>query len=95
MAYTTINGIKINYEMAGKGTPLLMFAPGGFGSTIARWTAAGGRTLAGDVGLGRTHRGVEGAESLVESAPDLFAAAATAATGGRARTRAARTAGTA
>jgi pimeloyl-ACP methyl ester carboxylesterase len=43
MALTTINGIKINYEMAGKGTPLLMFAPGGFGSTIARWTAAGGK----------------------------------------------------
>ncbi|MDP1537679.1 MAG: alpha/beta hydrolase [Burkholderiales bacterium] len=43
MAFTTINGIKINYEIAGKGAPLLMFAPGGFGSTIARWTAAGGK----------------------------------------------------
>jgi pimeloyl-ACP methyl ester carboxylesterase len=43
MPYTTINGININYEIAGKGTPLLMFAPGGFGSTIARWTAAGGK----------------------------------------------------
>lgn len=43
MANTTINGIKINYEIVGKGTPLLMFAPGGFGSTIARWTAAGGK----------------------------------------------------
>ena len=43
MAFTTINGIRINYEIQGKGTPLLMFAPGGFGSTIARWTAAGGK----------------------------------------------------
>ena len=43
MPYTSINGIKINYEIVGKGTPLLMFAPGGFGSTIARWTAAGGK----------------------------------------------------
>jgi pimeloyl-ACP methyl ester carboxylesterase len=43
MPYTTINGLKINCEIAGQGTPLLMFAPGGFGSTIARWTAAGGK----------------------------------------------------
>ncbi len=43
MPYTTINELKINYEIAGSGTPLLMFAPGGFGSTIARWTAAGGK----------------------------------------------------
>jgi pimeloyl-ACP methyl ester carboxylesterase len=43
MAFTTINGIKIHYEIQGSGTPLLMFAPGGFGSTIARWTAAGGK----------------------------------------------------
>lgn len=43
MPYTTINGLQINHEIAGKGTPLLMFAPGGFGSTIARWTAAGGK----------------------------------------------------
>ena len=43
MAFTTVNGIKINHEIRGKGTPLLMFAPGGFGSTIARWTAAGGK----------------------------------------------------
>jgi len=43
MAFTTINGIKIHYEIQGRGTPLLMFAPGGFGSTIARWTAAGGK----------------------------------------------------
>lgn len=43
MPYTTINGLQINHDIAGKGTPLLMFAPGGFGSTIARWTAAGGK----------------------------------------------------
>lgn len=43
MSHTTINGISINYEIRGSGTPLLMFAPGGFGSTIARWTAAGGK----------------------------------------------------
>ena len=43
MAFTTINGIRIHYEIQGSGTPLLMFAPGGFGSTIARWTAAGGK----------------------------------------------------
>ena len=43
MPYTTINGLLINHEIAGSGTPLLMFAPGGFGSTIARWTAVGGK----------------------------------------------------
>ena len=43
MAFTVINGIKINYEIQGRGTPLLMFAPGGFGATIARWTTAGGK----------------------------------------------------
>ncbi len=34
MAFTTISGIKIHCEIQGTGTPLLMFAPGGFGSTI-------------------------------------------------------------
>lgn len=43
MAFTTIDGIKIHCEIQGAGTPLLMFAPGGFGSTISRWTAAGGK----------------------------------------------------
>ncbi len=43
MAFTLINDIRIRYEILGRGTPLLMFAPGGFGSTIARWTAAGGK----------------------------------------------------
>lgn len=43
MAYTTINGIRIHHEIAGSGTPLLMFAPGGFASVMSRWTAAGGK----------------------------------------------------
>lgn len=43
MAFTTINGIRIHYEIQGSGTPLLMFAPGGFGSAMSRWTAAGGK----------------------------------------------------
>lgn len=28
MAFTTINGIRIHYEIQGAGAPLLMFAPG-------------------------------------------------------------------
>ena len=43
MAFTTINGIRIHCEIQGKGTPLLMFAPGGFGAALSRWTAAGGK----------------------------------------------------
>lgn len=43
MAITTLNGIKIHYEIQGSGTPLLMFAPGGFGAAMSRWTAAGGK----------------------------------------------------
>lgn len=43
MAFTTLNGIRIHYEIQGSGTPLLMFAPGGFGSAMSRWTAAGGK----------------------------------------------------
>jgi len=42
MPFANINGIKINYLVQGNGVPLLMFAPGGFGSVLARWTAAGG-----------------------------------------------------
>jgi len=41
--FATINGIKINYQIQGSGPPLLMFAPGGFGSVMSRWTAAGGK----------------------------------------------------
>jgi pimeloyl-ACP methyl ester carboxylesterase len=43
MAYTTINGIRIHHDIRGSGTPLLMFAPGGFGAAMSRWTAAGGK----------------------------------------------------
>jgi pimeloyl-ACP methyl ester carboxylesterase len=41
--FATINGIKIHYQIQGSGPPLLMFAPGGFGSVMSRWTAAGGK----------------------------------------------------
>jgi pimeloyl-ACP methyl ester carboxylesterase len=41
--FATINGIKINYQIQGSGPALLMFAPGGFGSVMSRWTAAGGK----------------------------------------------------
>jgi len=43
MPFATINGIKVNYQIQGSGPPLLMFAPGGFGSVMSRWTAAGGK----------------------------------------------------
>lgn len=43
MPFATINRIKVNYQIQGSGPPLLMFAPGGFGSVISRWTAAGGK----------------------------------------------------
>ena len=43
MPFATINGIKINYQIQGSGPALLMFAPGGFGSVMSRWTAAGGK----------------------------------------------------
>ncbi|MDH5536491.1 MAG: alpha/beta hydrolase, partial [Betaproteobacteria bacterium] len=43
MPFATINGIKIHQQIQGSGPALLMFAPGGFGSTMSRWTAAGGK----------------------------------------------------
>jgi pimeloyl-ACP methyl ester carboxylesterase len=43
VAFATINGIKVHYQVQGSGPPLLMFAPGGFGSVMSRWTAAGGK----------------------------------------------------
>jgi pimeloyl-ACP methyl ester carboxylesterase len=43
MPFATINGIKVNYLVQGTGPHLLMFAPGGFGSVISRWTARGGK----------------------------------------------------
>jgi pimeloyl-ACP methyl ester carboxylesterase len=43
MPFATLNGIRVQYVIQGEGTPLLMFAPGGFRSVISRWTAAGGK----------------------------------------------------
>ena len=41
MPTAMIDGLKINYLVQGNGPPLLLLAPGGFDSTIARWTAHG------------------------------------------------------
>ena len=41
MPYAEINGINIHYEVRGSGAPLLMMAPGGFDSTIEKWTTSG------------------------------------------------------
>ena len=41
MPYTEIHGINIHYEVRGSGPPLLMMAPGGFDSTIEKWTTSG------------------------------------------------------
>jgi pimeloyl-ACP methyl ester carboxylesterase len=41
MPYAEINGINIHYEVYGSGPPVLMMAPGGFDSTIEKWTASG------------------------------------------------------
>jgi pimeloyl-ACP methyl ester carboxylesterase len=41
MPTATINGIDIVYEVHGEGPPLLMLAPGGFDSTIEKWSTAG------------------------------------------------------
>ncbi|MSQ70038.1 MAG: alpha/beta hydrolase [Betaproteobacteria bacterium] len=49
MPFATINGIRINYLIQGSGPPLLMFAPGGFRSLIARWTAEGSRLVFKDM----------------------------------------------
>ncbi len=40
MPTAVIDGIEIHYETYGSGTPLLMFAPGGFDSTIEKWRVA-------------------------------------------------------
>ena len=39
MPYTEIHGINIHYEVRGSGPPILMMAPGGFDSTIEKWSA--------------------------------------------------------
>src|SRR5256885_11132472 len=49
MPFATINGIRINYLIQGKGAHLLMFAPGGCASWISRWTAAGGKEAFGQM----------------------------------------------
>ena len=41
MPFAEINGINIRYEVRGSGAPLLMMAPGGFDSTIEKWTNSG------------------------------------------------------
>jgi len=43
MPFAAINGIRIHHQIQGSGPVLLMFAPGGFGSVMSRWTAAGGK----------------------------------------------------
>jgi len=40
MPVATIDGIDTYYEIYGSGTPLLMFAPGGFDATIEKWRVA-------------------------------------------------------
>lgn len=43
MAVTPLNGIDVHYEVFGPddGVPVIMCAPGGFDSTIAKWRTAG------------------------------------------------------
>jgi pimeloyl-ACP methyl ester carboxylesterase len=41
MPFATIDGITTRYQISGRGTPLLMLAPGGFDSSIMRWSASG------------------------------------------------------
>ncbi len=42
MPRATINGIDVHYETYGSGPALLMSAPGGFDSTVSRWSAEAG-----------------------------------------------------
>ena len=41
MATAEIAGIATYYEVTGSGPPILMFAPGGFDATAAKWTTQG------------------------------------------------------
>jgi pimeloyl-ACP methyl ester carboxylesterase len=41
MPIATIDGLKVNYLVQGSGPHLLMLAPGGFDSTISRWSSGG------------------------------------------------------
>jgi pimeloyl-ACP methyl ester carboxylesterase len=40
MATATIDGIDTYYETHGSGSPILMFAPGGFDATVDKWRSA-------------------------------------------------------
>jgi pimeloyl-ACP methyl ester carboxylesterase len=44
MAFAQIDGIKTHYQVTGNGTPLLMLAPGGFDSTMAKFGNGGNAT---------------------------------------------------
>jgi pimeloyl-ACP methyl ester carboxylesterase len=41
MPFATLDGIATRYEVIGSGPPLLMYAPGGFDATIAKWSTMG------------------------------------------------------
>jgi pimeloyl-ACP methyl ester carboxylesterase len=40
MPVEIVDGLEINYEVMGAGTPLLLLAPGGFDATIEKWREA-------------------------------------------------------
>ncbi len=40
MPTAVIDGLEVYYETKGSGSPLLMFAPGGFDATVDKWVAA-------------------------------------------------------
>jgi pimeloyl-ACP methyl ester carboxylesterase len=41
VATAVIGGITTRYDVIGRGTPLLMFSPGGFDATLDKWTTLG------------------------------------------------------
>lgn len=41
MPTDVVAGLEVHYEVRGSGTPLLMFAPGGFDATLEKWSTAG------------------------------------------------------
>jgi pimeloyl-ACP methyl ester carboxylesterase len=41
MSLDTIDGLTVNYSVCGQGPAMLMIAPGGFDSTIQKWSTAG------------------------------------------------------
>jgi pimeloyl-ACP methyl ester carboxylesterase len=40
MPVEIVDGLEINYQISGSGTPILLFAPGGFDATIDKWRDA-------------------------------------------------------